>query len=104
MQVVQKKWPWAGPLEPRSETSYICIHHTDGPQMQLTDEIFQEHLNEGWVGIGYHRVIKGDGLTVQGRPDNCIGAHALGIGRNRPGREFPRCKHAHKTAASRLEG
>ncbi len=79
LRVVEKNWPWAGPLELRSETLYICIHHTAGPQMQLTDEIFQEHLDEGWVGIGYTRVIKGDGLTVQGRPDNCIGAHALGI-------------------------
>lgn len=79
MNIVTKDWPWAGPLETRTETLYIVIHHTDGPQEQDVDEIFQEHLNEGWLGIGYHRVIKGDGTTVQGRPDDTIGAQAEGV-------------------------
>ncbi len=79
MNIIQKDWPWAGQLEMRTKTLYIVVHHTDGPQDQDVDEIFQEHLDEGWIGIGYHRVIKGDGTTVQGRPDDTIGAHALGV-------------------------
>lgn len=79
MNIVQKNWPWKEALQTRSATTYIVVHHTDGPQEQDVDEIFQEHLNEGWAGIGYHRVIKGDGTTVQGRPDWAVGAQAEGV-------------------------
>ena len=63
----------------RDRTLFIVVHHTAGPQNQDTDEIWREHINQGWNGIGYHRVIKGDGTTVQGRPDDAVGAHAQGV-------------------------
>lgn len=77
--IVEKDWPWTGELAQRDVTSYITIHHTTGPQMQDTNEIFQEHLAAGYIGIGYHFVVKGDGTIVRGRPIWSIGAHALGI-------------------------
>jgi len=79
MNIIKKDWPWPHGFSGRNSTDYIVIHHTAGPQNQDTDEIFQEHCNLGWNGIGYHRVIKGDGTTVQGRPDWAIGAHAEGL-------------------------
>ena len=79
MNIVQKDYPWPHGFSGRNSTDYIIIHHTAGPQMQDVDDIFQEHCNLGWNGIGYHRVIKGDGTTVQGRPDWAVGAHAQGL-------------------------
>jgi len=79
MNIVQKDWPWPHELTQRNSTDYIVVHHTDGPQNQDTQLIWQEHINIGDNGIAYHRVIKGDGTTVQGRPDDTIGAHAYGI-------------------------
>lgn len=79
MEIIQKNWQFPKPLSARNSTKYIVVHHTAGPQNQDTDEIWQEHCNLGWNGIGYNRVIKGDGTTVQGRPDWAIGAHAQGV-------------------------
>jgi N-acetyl-anhydromuramyl-L-alanine amidase AmpD len=47
--------------------------------MQDTQEIWDEHIAIGDNGIAYHRIIKGDGTTVQGRPDGTVGAHALNV-------------------------
>lgn len=79
MEIVQKDWPWPHGLTERQDTKYIVIHHTAGPQNQDTQDIWDEHINEGFNGIGYHRVIKGDGTIVQGRPDWAQGAHAQGV-------------------------
>ncbi len=76
---MQKNWPWPQELEQRSSTEYLVIHHTAGPQMQDTQEIWDEHIAIGDNGIAYHRIIKGDGTTVQGRPDDTVGAHALNV-------------------------
>ena len=79
MNVVQKNWQWQGQLSRRNSTPYCVIHHTACPNMfQDTDEIMQEHLNVGDIGIAYNRVIKGDGVTVQGRPDWAVSAAAHG--------------------------
>jgi hypothetical protein len=77
MKVIQKNWPWTHQLDNREITTYIVVHHTACTnQMEDVNDIEKEHLAEGWAGIGYHRVIKGDGTTVQGRPDKAVGAHA----------------------------
>lgn len=34
------------------------------------------HLANKWTGIGYHYLITLDGSIYEGRPDNCVGAHA----------------------------
>ena len=79
MDIVKHDWPWTQPPQPRTSTKYIIFHHTDGSQNQDTNEIFQEHLDDGWIGIGYHYVVKGDGTVVEGRPRDTIGAHAQGL-------------------------
>jgi len=56
MEIVQKDWPWPHGLTERQDTKYIVIHHTAGPQNQDTQDIWDEHINEGFNGIGYHRV------------------------------------------------
>ncbi|WP_432748651.1 N-acetylmuramoyl-L-alanine amidase [Pectinatus frisingensis] len=83
MNIVEHDWAWPNPdgFETRQSTLYFIVHHTDGPQNQDTNEIFAEHVKNGWNGIGYHFVIKGDekGTIVRGRPLESIGAHALGL-------------------------
>lgn len=67
-------------LTERDVTDMIVIHHTGDPTDDdlSAEEIHQMHLNNGWAGIGYHFVIRKDGTIEEGRPMNCIGAHAEG--------------------------
>ena len=37
------------------------------------------HLNNGWDGIGYHKVILRSGVIENGRPEFWIGAHVKGL-------------------------
>lgn len=80
MNIIHPNWQWPSPLEPRDSTLYCVWHHTAcGNQMQDTEDIWQEHINVGDDGIAYNRVIKGDGTTVQGRPDWAVSAAAHGV-------------------------
>ena len=79
VNIVEHDWQWNGTPADRKSTQYFVIHHTDGPQDQDVNEIFAEHLANGWCGIGYHFVIKGDGTIVRGRPLESVGAHAQGL-------------------------
>ena len=36
------------------------------------------HLNFGWDGISYHKIITRDGNIINGRPEYWIGAHVYG--------------------------
>ena len=79
MNLVHKPWPWPHPLQKRTSTQYIVIHHTAGPQDQDTQQIWDEHINIGDNGIAYHFIVKGDGTIVVGRSIDTIGAHAHGV-------------------------
>lgn len=72
-------------LTSRGNTSLIVIHHLgEGAngvyynRDRSATYIHQEHLNQGWSGIGYHYVIHPDGRIEQGRPTYAVGAHAYG--------------------------
>ncbi|MBO6178549.1 MAG: N-acetylmuramoyl-L-alanine amidase [Selenomonadaceae bacterium] len=69
-----------GELLEREYTDAIVIHHTGNPTDDdlSAEEIHQSHLNQGWVGIGYHFVIRKDGTIERGRPEWAIGSHAYG--------------------------
>lgn len=64
-------------LVPRSKTDMIVIHHTALDNMSVAD-IHDLHLTKGWAGIAYHKVIQSDGTIEIGRPQNMVGAHAMG--------------------------
>ncbi|MEG6586760.1 peptidoglycan recognition protein family protein [Dendrosporobacter sp. 1207_IL3150] len=64
-------------LLPRAKTDMIVIHHTAKDSMSVPD-IHAYHLTKGWAGIAYHQVILPDGTIQDGRPEETIGAHALG--------------------------
>ena len=67
--------------EERSATNLIVIHHTGFPNVDKDStavDIHQLHQKtNGWAGIGYHYLIRKDGMIEQGRLPNMIGAHAF---------------------------
>lgn len=73
-------------LTSRYTTDAIVIHHTGSSDWQgnyIDDdmsvvEIHEMHQNLGWVGIGYHFVIRKNGDIEKGRPLWSQGAHAQG--------------------------
>jgi len=62
---------------PLKAVNYLVIHHTESHDVPAT-EIDKWHKDgRGWLGIGYHFLIRTDGSIEQGRPENVVGAHTL---------------------------
>jgi len=66
--------------EERPGTEFIVIHHTGFPGKDKDSTAaaihkFHQEAN-GWAGIGYHYLIRKDGMIEQGRRPKAIGAHA----------------------------
>ena len=80
MNIIQPNWNWPQDLQTRDETKYCVWHHTAcQDQMQPVQDIWQEHIDVGDNGIAYNRLIQGDGMTNQGRPDDAVSAAAHGV-------------------------
>ena len=64
----------------RKETRYIVIHcAATPPDMVVTAEMVDRwHKSNGWAGIGYHYLIRRDGMIEPGRPLQEQGAHVSG--------------------------
>tara|TARA_B100000989_G_C19523818_1_gene465710 strand:- start:2696 stop:3100 length:405 start_codon:yes stop_codon:yes gene_type:complete len=54
-----------------------CSDTDDDSDLSAID-IHKMHLNFGWNGIGYHKVICRSGKVENGRPEYWIGAHVKG--------------------------
>ena len=54
-----------------------CSDTDNGEDLRALD-IHKMHLNFGWDGIGYHKVICRSGKVENGRPEYWIGAHVKG--------------------------
>ena len=66
-------------LEERNTTDMIVIHHTGSPDMDASAEQINDwHISNGWLGIGYHFVVRKNGTIERGRPQWAKGAHAEG--------------------------
>ena len=64
----------------KREITKIIIHCSDtreGQEITAAD-IDWWHRERGWSGIGYHYVVKLDGVIEYGRPVSKIGAHVKG--------------------------
>lgn len=61
----------------------IIIHcAATQPDMDIgVKEIREWHKKKGWSDIGYHYVIRRNGVIEDGRPVNKIGAHVVGYNR-----------------------
>ncbi len=70
-------------LLPRNRTNYIVLHHRAGDG--TVESIHNQHINNGYSGIGYHFYIRKNGSIFRGRPINSIGAHCLNYNYNSVG-------------------
>lgn len=77
MKVIEANLPRNGNFTRRSKTDEVILHHAEASSATVWD-INQWHLDNGWVGIGYHYYIRKDGSIYRGRPEWAVGAHATG--------------------------
>jgi len=66
----------------RTITEYLVIHCADTPStMDIgAKEIRQWHVvDNGWADIGYHYVIRRNGLVEHGRDIKAVGSHVRGF-------------------------
>lgn len=68
-------------LQKRKVTDKVIIHcsATSTGRDVGVKEITVWHIKRGWVGIGYHFVIRINGKVEKGRPIDTIGAHCIGL-------------------------
>ena len=59
---------------------FLVVHcsDTDDEEDLSASDIHKMHLNFGWNGIGYHKVICRSGKVENGRPEYWVGAHVKG--------------------------
>ena len=75
MKINEVTYKWSGALSKRRSTSRIILHHAAASKC-TAQQIHQWHLANGWVGIGYHFLVRKDGSVYRGRPEDTVGAHA----------------------------
>ncbi len=75
--------------ETRPSTDFIVIHHTGFPNVDKDSTVVDIHKFHqgtlGWAGVGYHYLIRKDGMIEQGRRPNMVGAHAYRHNKNSVG-------------------
>lgn len=66
---------------------YITVHcSATAPDVHVDAKVIDRwHRAKGWLGIGYHFVIKRDGSVESGRPIDKTGAHVEGFNANNLG-------------------
>ena len=77
MNIVEKTYSWEKPLNKRSATDLLILHHAAAASCTAED-IHRWHVGNGWAGIGYHYLVRKDGTIYRGRPEDTVGAHAYG--------------------------
>lgn len=62
------------------EVKLLVVHcsDTDNSQNFSAIDIHKMHLDFGWDGIGYHKIINRSGKIENGRPEYWVGAHVKG--------------------------
>lgn len=79
LAIEETNFHFTEPLLVRPKTDVIVIHHVGIPDGDTSAvAIHRAHLANGWAGIGYHYVIRKNGVIERGRPLAVVGAHAYG--------------------------
>ena len=62
----------------KDDIEFLIVHCSDTPDDQDVNAEFihKMHLDNGWDGIGYHKIILRSGTIENGRPEFWKGAHA----------------------------
>jgi N-acetylmuramoyl-L-alanine amidase len=68
----------ASKAKTNSKIELVVVHCSATPNGKAftAKDIHQMHLDRGFAGIGYHKVILVDGVVEMGRPEYWIGSHA----------------------------
>ena len=61
-----------------STITYLVIHHSASNPSTTVEEITKWHLERGFSGIGYHKIITNDGIVHIGRQENIVPASVSG--------------------------
>lgn len=77
VNVIQSKLSWNGSLTYNNNPKYIVLHHAESKSCTIYD-IHSWHLNNGWLGCGYHYFVRKDGTIFTGRPELAQGSHCPG--------------------------
>ena len=68
-------------LDPQ-KISLLIVHCSDTPNKYANKVdakyIHNMHIEFGWNGIGYHKIISRNGIIENGRPEYWMGAHVNG--------------------------
>jgi len=75
MNIIETNFTFNERLSARTNTKYIILHHRAGNGNVVS--IHNQHVQQGYAGIGYHFYIRKDGSVYRGRPIDTIGAHCL---------------------------
>ena len=75
MDIIETSLPMNRQARKRNTTNRIIIHHSVSGDVSA-QTIHDWHLARGWLGIGYHFVIRQDGTVERGRAEDTVGAHA----------------------------
>lgn len=82
MTVIIPRYPWLGNdsiFTTRKSTTAIVLHHAAGNGKTAEEyDTMHRGFNPPWAAIGYHYYIRKDGCVYRGRPENVVGAHAVG--------------------------
>lgn len=64
----------------RETTTQLVVHcAATKPTMDIgVREIRQWHVQQGWLDVGYHYIIRRDGTIEEGRPHDVLGSHVAG--------------------------
>jgi N-acetylmuramoyl-L-alanine amidase len=62
------------------KVTHLVIHYSASyaDQNLTVKDIDKMHKDRGWKGVGYHYVIRRDGVVERGRPETEVGAHVAG--------------------------
>jgi hypothetical protein len=73
MDIINSSFKFSKALTKRKSTKYIILHHRAGNGDVMS--IHNQHLGQGWSGIGYNFYVQKDGKVYSGRPIDTVGAH-----------------------------
>ena len=64
----------------KEDIKFLVVHCTDTDDKKNLKalDIHKMHINFGWDGIGYHKIINRSGKIENGRPEFWMGAHVKG--------------------------
>lgn len=74
LEVIENDVSFAGKLVYNNIAKYIILHHADA-SICTVEDIHRWHLENGWIGIGYHYFIRKNGKIYRGRPETAQGSH-----------------------------